>query len=39
MEGTTTLTSKILYFLELTCVTGLDVPRTGHFTFIVCGFN
>jgi len=32
-------TNKILHFLELTCVTGLEVPRTGYFTFIVYGFN
>lgn len=31
--------SKTLYFLELTCVTGLEVPRTGHFTYIVYRFN
>jgi hypothetical protein len=32
-------TSKTLYSLELTCITGLEVPRTGHFTFIVHEFN
>jgi hypothetical protein len=32
-------TGKIHYSLELPCITGLEVPRTGHFTFIVYGFN